>query len=77
MLSTECKRDELELPKASQFKMFLSHSVVSKPTQTLLFNSNNLCLISPGYHSHGPGLQCGRDLKLRLEGHMVSVFRVL
>lgn len=36
--STKSKRDELELPVASQCKMFLSHSVVSKPIQTLLFN---------------------------------------
>lgn len=54
--STECKRDELELPMASQCKMFLSHSIVSKSIQTLLFSSNNLCLMTPGYHSCGPGL---------------------
>lgn len=40
--SRKCKRGKLELPMASQFKMFLSHSVVSNPIQTLLFNRNTL-----------------------------------
>lgn len=57
LLSTEYKRDKLELPMATQFKMFLSHSVVSNPIQTRLFNRNNLCLMTSGYHSCEPGLQ--------------------
>lgn len=38
------------------------------PYKLCCFNRDNLCLMTPGYHNHGAGLQWGWDLELKSEG---------